>query len=181
MNEYLENQVLTASPVQLHLMVVEGALQSARAAAEELRMKQFDGVHRELNRSREFVNEMISGLNDEHSREMVETLKALFTYIYQNLVRAEFEHSPELIDSAAFLLEQHRDTWRELMLQLANQPTETAVADIPAPATPAPEPMPEAIEPPPTMDAGGPHFHNAPPAMPVDDGYDEYTTREWAG
>ncbi|MCG6157846.1 flagellar export chaperone FliS [Rubinisphaera margarita] len=118
---YLETQVLTAPGPRLHLMVVEGALRSARQAQAALEQKEFENSHQLLSRSREFVSELIAGLNPEVAPEMVGTLKRLFAYIYRALALADIDHESGHIAEAIRLLESHRDTWLELLEQLPKE------------------------------------------------------------
>ena len=62
-NEYLETQVMTAPGPQLHLMVVDGSIRFARQGKLALQEKDFELSHECLNRSREFLSEMISAFN----------------------------------------------------------------------------------------------------------------------
>ncbi|MCA8984756.1 MAG: flagellar export chaperone FliS [Planctomycetaceae bacterium] len=113
--EYLEMKVLTASPQQLHLMVLEAAIRHARQARQALEQSDRENSHLLLNRSREFVTELIGGLNPEQSPEMVLSLQQLFAFAYRNLVMADLEGNPARIDDALRILELHRETWLELI------------------------------------------------------------------
>ena len=57
-DEYLYNQVMTATPERLHLMVVDASLRFARQAADAMREGKIDLAYSALNRSRACVNEM---------------------------------------------------------------------------------------------------------------------------
>ena len=60
--EYLETQVMTATPHQLHMMVIDGAIRFATQAEEALQEDDFETAHFALNRSREFVTEVGEGV-----------------------------------------------------------------------------------------------------------------------
>ncbi|MBR9800923.1 MAG: flagellar export chaperone FliS [Rubinisphaera brasiliensis] len=120
-DEYLESKVLTAPPLQLHLLTVEGALRFARQAKVSLEEKQFEQSHDLLNRSRECVSELIAGLNPDQAPEMVQSLKNLFVFVYRSLAMADLETSPARVDDAIRILESHRDTWLELIDKLSSQ------------------------------------------------------------
>ena len=130
-NEYLESKVLTASGPQLHLMVVEGAIRFARQGKESLEKQDYELSHERLTRSREFVTELISGLNPEMAPEMITTLKELFAYIYRNLALADIKLEVEPIETALTLLNSHRETWLELVQQLPEQQTAESPAQAP--------------------------------------------------
>ncbi|QDT25010.1 Flagellar protein FliS [Gimesia panareensis] len=117
-NDYLENQVLTAKPHQLHLMVVDGALRFARKAREATQSRNFEQAHFALDRSRDLVAELIGGLNPEQQPEMIEHLKALFVFVYENLNHADVKQEASYINDAIQVLEIHRESWCELIERL---------------------------------------------------------------
>ena len=113
-DEYLETQVMTATPHQLHLMVIDGAIRYATQAEEALQENDFETSHFALNRSREFVTELIGGLDQERSDEIVNQLKSLFMFVYQNLVNADMKRDVSKARDALKILKMHRETWMEL-------------------------------------------------------------------
>ena len=122
-SEYLEARVLTASPQELHLMVVDGAIRHATGAQQALESSDFETSHFALNRSREFVMELISGLAEDKATEIVTQLKQLFGFAYRQLNEADLQHDPQKVGDALRVLELHRDTWRELIeLQKSDGP-----------------------------------------------------------
>ena len=112
--DYLETQVLTASPHRLHLMVVDGALRHAARATEALEAGDYESAHFALNKSREFVIELVSGLDPGPAPELADRLKNLFLFIYRNLAEADRRRDPRLVRDARKILEMHRETWLEV-------------------------------------------------------------------
>lgn len=117
-DEYLEARVMTAAPHQLHMMVVDGAIRFARQAHQALRDNEVETAHLCLNRSREFVSELIAGLDKNQAQDITERVHFLFTYAYRNLALADMEHEPRMIQDALRILEMHRETWRMLCDEL---------------------------------------------------------------
>lgn len=129
-DEYLEARVMTARPEELHMMVVDGAIRHAIAAEEALRRQpqDFEQAHYELNASREFVIELLSGLDESRSPEIVENVKKLFSFVYQRLNDADLRHDPDRVADALRILRAHRETWQDLMRTL-HGPQENAASD----------------------------------------------------
>jgi len=123
-NEYLENQVLSASPKQLHLMVVDGAIRNARQAQLLIQENEFEAAHFALNKSRECVGELLAGLNPDPMPATIENLKALFLFVHRQLMRADLEHDEQNIADAISILEQYRETWMTLINQTEHNQTE---------------------------------------------------------
>jgi flagellar secretion chaperone FliS len=135
---YLEAQVMTAPPHRLHLMVVDGALRFARQAEQALTAKNYEAAHEALNTSRDFVSELIGGLHPERAPEMVEQLKLLFAYVYRCFVSADLHHDSRPVRDGIHILEQHRQTWLELIGRIQGVNTEAREA---APAADSLMPM----------------------------------------
>ena len=121
--EYLESQVMTAGPHRLHLMVVDGAIRFARRAEAALEASQWEELEAALSRSRDCVTELLGGLDSERSPDLADQLKALFAFVYGNLVLADSQRSAQRIRNALRILEIHRETWTALGEKLVKEST----------------------------------------------------------
>lgn len=119
--EYLETQVMTASPERLHLMVVDGALRFGRLACAALEAGDIGAMHIALSRSQACVIELISGLESDRNPELVSQLRGLLLYTHQNLVQADLERDVKKIQDALRVLSMHRDTWITLIERLQKE------------------------------------------------------------
>lgn len=117
-DQYLEAKVMTATPHQLHLMVIEAAIRFASQAEAALEAQDFEATHLALNNARSCVAEAISGLNDDAAPELVDRLKGLFAFAYRRLVDADLKNDLTLIGDALGVLRTHRETWLTLGEQL---------------------------------------------------------------
>ncbi|VAX40729.1 hypothetical protein MNBD_PLANCTO02-385 [hydrothermal vent metagenome] len=129
-DEYLESRVLTASPHQLHLLVIDAAIRHATHAIDAINEKDFELLHSEICHARNHVSELMGGLNETEAPELVAQLRALFTFCYRCLAEAEIHHQTELIENAMMVLRQHRATWVELIDVMA---AEASTSPLPAP------------------------------------------------
>lgn len=126
-DEYIRADVMSASPYRLHLMVVDGALQQARATVSALEARDYDASHTASNRAREFVGEMISGLRADPAPELIALVKDYFLHVQKNLVFADLLQDLEAAQKAVSLLEGYRETWSKLRSMLPTQPAKTVV------------------------------------------------------
>ena len=110
-DEYLETQVMTASPHQLHLMVIDGAIRHAAQAVKALEQNNIENAHLALNDSRGFVGELISGLDETSAPELVATLKGLFFFVFRSLVEADLNRDAQPVHDALKILRMHPETW----------------------------------------------------------------------
>lgn len=120
-DQYLETKVMTATPWQLHLMVVDAAIRKATLAQEGLERKDFETSHFALNGSRDCITELLGGLNGEQLPEVVSQLRSLFGFVYRNLVEADLHHDPTRVADAIRILRMHRETWMELGEKLRSE------------------------------------------------------------
>ncbi|MGE3313867.1 MAG: flagellar export chaperone FliS [Planctomycetaceae bacterium] len=128
-DQYLETKVMTATPWQLHLMVVDAAIRKGTQAEAALERGDFEAAHFALNSSRDCVTELLGGLNGEQLPEVVSQLRALFGFVYRNLVEADMLRDTNRIADAVRILRTHRETWLALAEKLRDE----------APAAPATE------------------------------------------
>lgn len=125
LESYLEAKVLTAPPHQLHLLVVEGAIRAARQAEAALAAGNHGAARRALGNSREFMTELLAGLNRDHAPDLVDQLQALFVFVYRRLADAELRLDAQAVQQALRILDIHRQTWLQLTEQLRRQPAHT--------------------------------------------------------
>ena len=111
--DYLQAQVLTASPHRLHLMVVDGAIRHALRAEQALSSGDYETAHVSLNKSRDFVTELLAGLDGRQAPDLIARLKSLFLFVHRRLVDADRLRNPACVRDALGILEKHRDTWVE--------------------------------------------------------------------
>ncbi|MBW3541456.1 MAG: flagellar export chaperone FliS [Planctomycetes bacterium] len=125
---YMETQVTTAPPERLHLIVIDGAIRFATRARAALAAGDIEAAHVSLNRARDFVAELISGVDPGHSPELAGELQRLFAFVYRRLAEADLHRDAGRIDDALRILNQHRETWLELIETLREAGGETEAA-----------------------------------------------------
>jgi flagellar protein FliS len=103
--------VAAADPHRLVVMLMDGALEriaSARGAMEH-------GAHavktRMLHRSVEIIDELHASLNIRAGGEIAANLADLYDYASRQLMRANLEDRPELLDEVGNLLREIRSAW----------------------------------------------------------------------
>ncbi|MCC6679001.1 MAG: flagellar export chaperone FliS [Phycisphaerales bacterium] len=142
-NAYLKTKVLTATPEELRLMLLDGGIKFARQGRDGITRKDYEASYTGLSQSRDIVMELITTVRDEIDPELAAKVRGVYTFIYTLLVEGSFEKDVAKVDKAIELLEFERETWAMLMQKLAE---ERRTAQAPArPATDAgPAPGPDA-------------------------------------
>jgi flagellar protein FliS len=142
-NAYLRTQVLTASPEQLRLMLLDGALRFAGQAAEGLASDDFEAAYNGITQARAIVLELATSIRPDVDPELADRVQSVYMYLYRELIDASVDRDQKRLGKAIELLEYERETWALLMDKLA---AERAANSGAAPATPPPTLTGEAPE-----------------------------------
>jgi flagellar protein FliS len=136
-NQYLEQEVMTASPQKLQLMLVEAAMRSAEKARECWHNDDNAGACEAIVYAESCLGELLGGLNYDDGGDLVRKLASLYMFAFRRLVDANQQRDEKLLDEALRVLGMERDTWRQVCEQCAAQePTIATQVD----AGPAPIP-----------------------------------------
>jgi flagellar protein FliS len=144
--EYLRSAVLTASPEQLQLMLLDGAVRFATRGLEALRRREREAVFNALDRAQRIVLELGQGLRREVNPDLVDQMQALYNFIYRRLIDANLHLDEAALQDALQILRHQRETWALLIEKLAGaqaadrSSAPSAQAPTSAPALPAPRP-----------------------------------------
>lgn len=105
--QYRETQVLTASPIQLVVIVYDHLLANLRRAAIATRSGDAEVRSTYLNRARASVNELLVALDRERGGDLARDLSTLYAYFLTELldqgVSPDAERLERLTEQAATL------------------------------------------------------------------------------
>jgi flagellar protein FliS len=150
---YLRTKVMTASPVELRLMLVDGAIRFAGQCREGLSNRNFEQAFEGSRQCRAILTELLSGLKADHDPVLCQRLNSLYTFLISRMMEAMAEKNPQLIDSVVELLTYERETWQMVIDQQAGE--NLAAASVPVDATSGVVPMTSADRTTSTPSAGG--------------------------
>lgn len=130
-NAYLRTQVMSASPEELRMMLLDGAVKFATQGCEGLEAKDYEASFAGFSRARDIVLELMTTIRRDADPELADRVRAVYAFIYQELVESSFEKDPVRGRKVVELLDYERETWRLLMEQIGKK---GATASRPAPA-----------------------------------------------
>lgn len=130
---YLRSKVFSASPEELRLMLIDGAIRFARVGREGLAAKNWEQSYSGLSQAKSIVMELVVSLRPEIAPELCAKLSGLYLFMYRRLVDANLEKSPEIVDEVIRLLEFERETWVMLMERVAQERAAGGAEAAPAP------------------------------------------------
>jgi flagellar protein FliS len=106
-------QIMTASPEQLTLLLYNGALRFIDESILALESKDYPKSHERNLRAQDIVTEFMVTL--DMKLEISETWLSLYEYIRNRLVQGNIKKDKEHLSEARFMLQELRDTWVEAM------------------------------------------------------------------
>ncbi len=120
-NSYLTTRVMSASPQELRLLLLNAAVKHAQQACEGLRTKNFELSFNGFSQARAIVLELVNGISPDADPELAENVRNVFLFVYRELMDASFEKSVERTAKVVELLEYERDTWILAMEHIAKE------------------------------------------------------------
>lgn len=120
-NIYLRTRVMSASPEELRLMLLDGSLKFARMARDGLVERNYEKVYDGVTRCQAILLELINSLDHAQDAALCNRLTALYTFLYTRLMDASTQRDPGIADEVLKLLEYERETWIMLMEQLVKE------------------------------------------------------------
>ncbi len=115
---YLKTRVLSATPEELRLMLLEGALRYARQGREGLSIRNYEQSYDGIHRCQNILIELINSLRPEHNPDLCDKLSGLYLFLYRRLMDASLERNASHCDEVIQLLEYEVETWTMLMAKL---------------------------------------------------------------
>lgn len=118
---YLRSKVMSASPEELRLMLLDGALRFAHQARNGLETKNFEQSYAGFSQCRAILMELMSSLNEAAAPELTAKVRSLYTFFYLELIQASHDKDIDKLDRVIELIEFERETWAMLMDKLAEE------------------------------------------------------------
>ena len=113
---YLENQINSATPAGLIVLLYEGLINFATTAAEELASENPDAARNAadaVDRCIRIITELNNSLNHSQAQELSERLSNLYAFFIEELSRALNEHSDKIILDILPLMKELLDGWKQ--------------------------------------------------------------------
>ena len=111
---YKQNDVLTASPTRLVVLLYDGANRFLRRAAAALRAGNLEASNTSLQRGEAIIDELLATLDFERGGEIAASLGDLYLFCRSELNDARVERDAEKIDTVVELLAELREAWAQI-------------------------------------------------------------------
>lgn len=110
---YLENQVLTANPMELLRMLYQAAIDSIRAAREHLAAGDIIARANAINRAQAIIGELDRSLDHNVAGGISRSLAELYGYVRQRLTEGNLRQKDAPLGEAERLLETLYEAWKQ--------------------------------------------------------------------
>ena len=111
MNQYFENQVNTASPEQLLIMLYNGAIRFVGEAEEAMANKKIAYRGERISKAIAILSELSATLDHEIGGEIAANLESLYDYMIRTLLAANVQDDASKLVEVREMLSGMRDTW----------------------------------------------------------------------
>ena len=106
---YKRQQVLTATPEQLTLMLYNGCLKFIGEGIEAVKGKKYEDANTSLQKAQRIISEFRLTLNMDY--EISHQLFPLYNYVYDRLVEGNMKSDTAPLDEAKEIITELRDAW----------------------------------------------------------------------
>ena len=110
---YKRQQVMTATPEALTLMLYNGALRFMKEGMDAMAKKDYEQCNTSLQKTQKIIMEFQATLKMEY--EISHQLMPLYDYVYNSLVEANMKSNPAKVQESIDLIKELRDAWAEAM------------------------------------------------------------------
>lgn len=116
--EYQKGAIGGASPVQLVVMMYDGALRFMEQGKHAMKLKDLEKQNYYLLKAQKIVMELTACLDMEQGGEIAQNLLALYGYVVNELMEANMKDLPEGIDRAIRVISDLRESWVQVEAKL---------------------------------------------------------------
>jgi flagellar protein FliS len=116
---YRQQQVMTATPEALTLMLYNGAIKFINESIEASKKKEYEKANTSCIKAQNIISEFRLTLKMEY--EISKNLLALYNYAYDRLVEGNMNEDITKLEEAKDILSELRDAWAQAMKAVKNE------------------------------------------------------------
>lgn len=112
-DQYQQNQIMSASPEKILLMLYDGAIRFTRQAIYGIEEENLTLFHQGIKKSMAIITEFSNSLDHTIGGDIAENLDALYDFMIRELTKANLHKDIEKLRVVEKLLVDLRATWGE--------------------------------------------------------------------
>lgn len=144
-NPYFRNQVLTASPEKLRLLLLDGCVHFIEEGIGGIEAKDTEKMYSGLSQAKDIVIELMSSMRPEIDADLCAKVGSLYTFVFKHLTEAGFERDAGKARECLQIMQYERETWSLLMEKAAKEGAGSGASkpSMPAPSAPKAPQVPQ--------------------------------------
>ncbi|MDR1702214.1 MAG: flagellar export chaperone FliS [Sporomusaceae bacterium] len=116
---YRQQQIMTAPPEQLTLMLYNGAIRFINESAAAIREKQIEKAHNANMRVQSILRELMATLDMQY--DIAKQLMSVYDYMEYRLQSANIKKDISQLEEVRDLITELRDTWAEAIKKVQKE------------------------------------------------------------
>ncbi len=129
--QYESQKVLSASPMELVLMLYDGGLRYLNQALTAFDMtddiERINSIHVNLLRAQDFITELACSLDIERGGDLAAELDRIYEFMLHHLAKANNEKSRKPVEEVKRMLSELRESWEQCMALVPQEQQPTPV------------------------------------------------------
>ncbi len=110
---YRRQQIMTATPEALTLMLYNGCLKFITEGMEATAAKDYESANTSLQKAQNIISEFRVTLNMDY--EISHQLLPLYNYVYDRLVEGNLKSDTKMLEESKTIITELRDAWMQAM------------------------------------------------------------------
>ena len=119
-DSYRQTEIQSRSPLELVVMLYDGAIRFLRQSAEHMRAGDRERARERMRRAEAVIDEL-NGTLDMTYGEVAERLRAIYLFSKRRLIRANLDFDPAKVDGVARMLAELRDAFAQVVERTAGE------------------------------------------------------------
>ena len=116
LSTYQIQDIETASPEKLLIMLYDGAIRFLKKAKEAMQRRDYQTLNNNMKRGQDIIAELMGSLNFEIGGDIAKNLFALYEYYNYRLLQSNIKTDPEMIQEVIEHLQALKKTWEEAIV-----------------------------------------------------------------
>src|SRR5690348_7486333 len=113
--EYQNNQVTTADPKGLIVMLYEGAIKFLNGALSNIDdFRKYDKVNQQIIKAQDIITELMLSLDLDKGQEIAQNLLSLYVYVKKLLLEGNIKKERKPIEDAVRMLTTLKEGWDQM-------------------------------------------------------------------
>jgi flagellar protein FliS len=123
---YKSNQIVTADPGTILLLLYQGAIDALKRAVVFMEAGNMADKGRQILKANDIISEFIASLDFEIGGELAQNLEGLYRFMLEQILLANVQNDPKRIATVVSLLTTLKSGWEEAVALQRKRPIKGA-------------------------------------------------------